>query len=203
MREIINTLRDRSGRTAVVVLAAVGLVSVASGAIAGAFTHGTHATAHPYRSAFAVFSRHSRARTAAVTGSATHIPANAALAGSSRADGQINEIYAWERSQGEYCLLDVEAVTARSVVCGSRTAAEEHGLLLAENSVEYLGTNVVVLVPNGVRDVTFTEDDGAAHTVAVTNNFAAYASSGGVSSVRFTMPDGVREETRVGLQAHS
>lgn len=129
---------------------------------------------------------------------ASGIPANAVLAGTSKADGQSNEVYAWERESGEYCLLDIEAVEARTVLCGPKVTAEEHGLLFAEKSDEYAGDNVVALVPNGVDTATFTDKDGTTHVVKVTSNFVAYANSGGVASVRFTLPNGSSEETPIG-----
>jgi hypothetical protein len=183
-------------RSAVAMLILVALASAGTAALAGAFAHPHRTSAKTYNhSGFAVFSRHhSGARTA----TASDIPANAVLAGTSKADGQSNEVYAMERAPGEYCLLDIENVEARTVACGAKVAAEEHGLLFAEKSDEYAGTNVVGLVPNGVSTVTFTNTDGTAHVVKVTNNFVAYANAGGVASTRFTLPNGSSEERRIG-----
>lgn len=184
--------RTHRNRNIVGLCLALALASGGATAIAGAHSD-PQGVRHSDQSRFAVFSRRGhRARSA----STTNIPVNAVLAGTSNADGQSNEVYAWERAPGEYCLLDVEHVTARTVLCGGRAGAEEHGLMLSEKSDEYAGINMVGLVPNGVNTVTFTDSDGTAHAIKVSNNFVDYANAGGVTSARFTLPNGRVEETQ-------
>lgn len=169
---------------------AVAVIAVAAVAIASSSPQRAKAAAAG-RSDFAIFSPKAQAE----SGGSSQMPAGAVLAATSNADGQVNRIYAWERAAGEYCMVDLEGPEARTTVCSSRSEAEQSGLLLAEKSDEYAGTNVVAMVPDGVTSVTFTDGGGATHTVAVANNVVDYANAGGIIKASFTMPNGKHKET--------
>lgn len=118
-------------------------------------------------------------------------PEGAILADVSEADGVPNEIYAWQRSSQEDCVVDVEAAREMTIACSPSSVAESEGISFVANAGEsggFSGVNVVAMVPDGVHAIQVTDRDGSTHRVGVKNNVVDYAASN-VTELRYTMPD--------------
>jgi hypothetical protein len=131
-----------------------------------------------------------RAHTASV---ASHLPSSAVLA----AVEQQHELFVWRgavapafataNNVNNVCFADVSPSGATSG-CASPQTVETQGFV----SVSESGNNavsVVVLVPDGVSQLTVNDRGGRSRTVPITNNVGEIEDAS-VSSLSYTMPDG-------------
>lgn len=121
-------------------------------------------------------------RSQAVYAEARRLPADAVRA---QTIGSA-EVYVSENEHEEICLTILEGALDGNT-CGRAFEVPEHGLLALMVASRYV--RVGILTPNGVRNVTLIDDDGARHRIAVRNNVAvAYDSH--VATVQYLLPDG-------------
>lgn len=133
------------------------------------------------------------ARPAAHTASAQQagLPSNAVLA----ATVGDNEVYAFERTAGlqaEICVAD-QVTTTIATACSRSGVAEREGVdLILPN----LGTApaIVVLVPNGVKAVSFMRA-GSNTPVIVANNVAV--AEGAITAYHYDMPSGNQQAVAI------
>jgi hypothetical protein len=105
-------------------------------------------------------------------------------------------IYAWQREVGKICLVDIDNVGGSGGACSTTTGAEEKGVDLINLPVGGNTLSVVLLLPNGVKTVTFTNRDGSIRVETVTNNVAEDEGDN-LASVSYTMPSGANEGVNV------
>lgn len=193
------TKRSTHNRVARLLIVGGSLVAVAGAVVAtGAFgansrpLHRHAAGASAPRWNISVFSDRARAHARRAEVGAVSAPEGAVYAGVKQVDGVANELYAWHRSPGEDCLVDVEGGREMTTACSPSFAAEAEGISwagAAGQAATASEVSVVTLVPDGVPTVQVTGADGSTSTVEVTNNVAAYAAAS-VKELRYTLPDG-------------
>jgi hypothetical protein len=101
-------------------------------------------------------------------------------------------IYAWQREAGKICLVDIDNVGGSGGACSATASAEEKGVNLINLPVGGNTLSVVLLLPNGVKTVTFTDRDGSTRVENVTNNVAEDEDDN-LASVSYTTPSGANE----------
>jgi hypothetical protein len=188
-----------------VALLAVGVIASVATAVAAAAvassSGGSQSTAGPSpATAFSVLSEPAAA--------GTGVPAGAVRAATTERD----EIYVWAAAatgqsvlgstssgSGEICLMNKGADGASGSSCSPESMAIKHGIVDVHRTLEPTPepTTVVVLVPNGVRSVTFTNRNGSTNVVTVANNVAVVEddnlASAPATAVSYTLPDGTVE----------
>jgi len=105
-----------------------------------------------------------------------------------------NSVFAWQPSNAEICVVDLEAAGIGGAACERTPQAEAHGVVLAlrPDATDLAGgatLTAAVLVPDGVSTVTFVDRSGSIHTAAVENNAAVLADAQ-LASVRYSTPTG-------------
>jgi hypothetical protein len=117
-----------------------------------------------------------------------------------------NEVYAWQPSTDEVCVVDLEVAGLGGVACDLKSHAETHGVVLilrpAPASAVGPTLSMAAMVPDGVKSVVFSKRDGSTHQAAVTNNIVELADPN-LASVRYTSLDGVNHEQAVPTQSPS
>ncbi len=107
------------------------------------------------------------------------------------------KVYAAQEANGDICVTEENARGAGGQACGHAPEAVSKGLseVVAGPS---LGepTRITVLVPNGVRSVTFKTTDGSTNAVPVVNNVAT-ESGATLQSATYTLPSGASEVATV------
>lgn len=88
-------------------------------------------------------------------------------------------------------------------VCASASVASETGIIDIAETGSSLYRRVTVLVPNGVKQVTFTDRDGASYNVTVNNNVVVNddqtLAKPPAMAISFTLPDGTVESASMPL----
>lgn len=174
----------RAGRLLLVL--AVAVCASAGTMFAVAFGAGSSGAQH-----FAIFTGRASVAgsgTAAVGGIAPPAGARLAVVAGS------NSVFAWQPSNAEICVVDLEAAGIGGVACDRTPQAEAHGVVLAlrPGATALAGgatLTTAVLVPDGVSTVTFVDRSGSIRTSAIENNVAVLADAQ-LASVRYSIPAG-------------
>jgi hypothetical protein len=113
------------------------------------------------------------------------------------------EVYVLHNSSGDDCVMHLTVGAAGGSICSRPALIEKEGAVgifqegpgaAAPGSPATL--RVTVLVPNGVRNVTFTDRDGSSYKVPVTNNVVEHEDIN-AASVAFALPGGGNATTNV------
>ncbi|MFZ1926848.1 MAG: hypothetical protein WAU42_11975 [Solirubrobacteraceae bacterium] len=99
------------------------------------------------------------------------------------------EIYGWQRASGETCVLNIKIDGGGGASCGNASEVEREGIVGIHQEGEGAGATlrVVALVPNGVKNVDFTDRNGASHLVSVIKNVVALEDAN-LASVNYALP---------------
>jgi hypothetical protein len=147
-----------------------------------------------HASHFAILSSRGKAHLAASANS--NLPSGAVLAGA--ADG--HELYAWQTAGNtKTCLIAIADAPGRvgGISCGPTSEVEKTGIVALE-----LGSNagMMALIPDGVDDMTVTDESGASHTVPASNNVAGFEDSS-FTSISYRLSDGTTKTIPVSSRA--
>ena len=183
---------------ALVLMATAGLAFAGSGA-AGGVRHPVRL--RPLDRAFAIV-RDAHLASAQPVLSTPPTGATSTTYAATEPDG--SELFAATLVDGEVCLIDQEPQQAGQpddvrtgfvgIACGTLAGAELRGIGLVYPSSAAFPAVAAILVPDGVRSVSFELTDGSAVSVPVANNVAWY-SSAQLASIVYVMPDGATVST--------
>lgn len=197
-----SSKRPLATRTiSVVVVAAVAITGtlVAAVALASGNSHGRRHQTAKKPSGIAVFSHHPKGLARIASAGSLKPPPGAILAD---VVGR-TEVYVLHNSNGADCVMHLTVGAAGGSICSQPAQIEKEGAVgifqegpgaTAPGSPATL--RVTVLVPNGVRNVTFTDRDGSSYKVPVTNNVVEHEDIN-AASVAFTLPGGETATTNV------
>jgi 1-aminocyclopropane-1-carboxylate deaminase/D-cysteine desulfhydrase-like pyridoxal-dependent ACC family enzyme len=184
----VNKLKNVSERSVVSrVVAVIVVVAAASGStalVAAALASSGHSGK---RIGLSIFS-HPRKRLAHVSSAGRINPPPGAVLGTVR---EGIEVYAWQPSPGEVCVMNIKIGGQGGAACGLSSQVEEEGVVGIHYEGEGSGAalRVAALLPNSVKSVVFTDRDGSSSTVDVTNNTVADEDPNLVS-MSYVLPDG-------------
>ncbi|MGP0100571.1 MAG: hypothetical protein ACLPUT_02985 [Solirubrobacteraceae bacterium] len=154
------------------------------------------AVGHPSNAHFSILS-HPRTGLAHIASASGLNPPPGAILGT--VDGH-SEIYAWQRSSEEVCVVDLQASGQGGIGCDKPSVAEAHGVTVALMPVAGSTLSVATLVPNGVKSVVYSDHSGASRTATVSRNVVAVEDPS-LASIHYTLPDGTTETVAVPSQA--
>jgi hypothetical protein len=166
---------------------------IAGTVVAGALSASGNATSKhrsTWKSGLAVFS-HPKSRARIAQTDSVSPPSGAVLAA---VVGQ-TEVYVGQ-SGGELCVMHMTGSSGGGSVCGKVPTVEAEGVIGVGTGVEKSNVRVTALLPNGVKTVTFTDQDGSSYDVSVTNNVVSHEDNN-LKSVSYTTPNGVSHTTNV------
>lgn len=167
------------------VIAGAGLSTLAITAALAAGGHGSHAY-------FSIFAHHPRLRLSHAAAAANpHLPPGAILASVSESNGVRTEVYAWQKPNGDFCVLDLQVGKAGGAACSRPAAAKADGVEVSLGEVGGTTASVAVLLPDGVSTAVAGDRDGSTRSLRVTNNVGQITDPN-LSSVSYKMPDGTR-----------
>jgi hypothetical protein len=154
-------------------------------AISSALASGTAQT-HNVRShgQFSVLKHAPYAKAHAASDDLSAAPPGAILALSSGG----TSVYALQHANGDVCVFDLSSGGGGGGGCAAAADANQSGVAI---TVMAAGStpSMAVLVPDGVKEVTFTRRDGTAVSVGVSNNAAEFADPN-LAAAHYILADG-------------
>lgn len=96
-------------------------------------------------------------------------------------------VYALQRANGDVCVFDLTSGGGGGGGCATAADAKS-GVAITVRSAGS-PPSMAVLVPDGVKEVTFARRDGTAVTVGVSNNAAEFADAN-LAAAHYILPDG-------------